>query len=349
MAERRPDGGSPSGRGPRRQVGMVDVARLAGVSHMTVSRVINDQPTVSQVTRQRVLAAMTELGYRPNVAARALVTGRTRTLGVVSIDTTLYGPASMLLAIERAARDIGYAISIASLPSVDRRSFGEAFEALMAQAVEGIIAITPHTSTTTALRHAPKDIPVVAVEGGRAPVPTVAVDQRLGARIATEHLLSLGHATVGHIAGPSDWHEAQERERGWHDALTDAEREIPELVRGDWSPRSGYEAARKLIGRPELTAIFVANDQMAIGALRALSEAAIAVPERVSIVGFDDIPEAEFFTPPLTTLRQEFGEVGRQSLALLMEQVEGAPRSRRRIVIPPELIVRESTRAPLLR
>ncbi|MFD0747716.1 substrate-binding domain-containing protein [Phytohabitans flavus] len=151
------------------------------------------------------------------------------------------------------------------------------------------------------------------------------------------------------MAGPSDWHEAQERERGWHDALTDAEREIPELVRGDWSPRSGYEAARKLIGRPELTAIFVANDQMAIGALRALSEAAIAVPERVSIVGFGDIPEAEFFTPPLTTLRQEFGEVGRQSLALLMEQVEGAPRSRRRIVIPPELIVRESTRAPLLR
>ncbi|GAA4703007.1 LacI family transcriptional regulator [Phytohabitans rumicis] len=325
---------------------MVDVARLAGVSHMTVSRVINDQPTVSQVTRQRVLAAMNELGYRPNIAARALVTGRTRTLGVISIDTTLYGPASMLLAIERAARDIGYAISIASLPSVDRRSFGDAFEALMAQAVEGIIAITPHVATTAALRHVPKDVPVVAVEGGKGPLPTVAVDQQHGARLATAHLLSLGHRTVAHIAGPIDWHEAQERERGWRDVLLAEEREVPDVVRGDWSPRSGYVAARSLLDRPDLTAVFVANDQMAIGALRAFGEAGVDVPRQVSVVGFDDIPEAEFFSPPLTTLRQEFGEVGRQSLDLLMEQVDGAPRTRRRVVIPPEFVIRDSTQAP---
>jgi DNA-binding LacI/PurR family transcriptional regulator len=322
---------------------MVDVARLAGVSHMTVSRVINDQPTVSQVTRQRVLAAMNELGYRPNVAARALVTGRTRTLGVISIDTTLYGPASMLVAIERAARDVGYSISIASLPVVDRVSFGAAFEALIAQAVEGIIAITPHVATTAALRHVPRDVPVVAVEGGKGPLPTVAVDQHFGARLATSHLLSLGHRTVAHIGGPTDWFESQERERGWRDALIAEGREVPEVVRGDWSPRSGYAATRSLLGRDGLSAIFVANDQMAIGALRALGEAGIPVPGQVSVVGFDDIPEAEFFSPPLTTLRQEFGEVGRQSLTLLLEQVEGAPRSRRRIVIPPELVIRESS------
>lgn len=347
MPERRTDNATPANaRSARRSVGMVDVARLAGVSHMTVSRVINDQPTVSQVTRQRVLAAMNELGYRPNTAARALVTGRTRTLGVISIDTTLYGPASMLLAIERAARDIGYSISIVSLPSVDRRSFGDAFEALMAQAVEGIIAITPHVATTAALRHVPSDVPVVAVEGGKGPLPTVAVDQRLGGRLATSHLLSLGHHTVSHIAGPADWYEAQERERGWRDALLAEGREVPDVVRGDWSPRSGYAAARSLVGQPGLSAIFVANDQMAIGALRAMGDAGISVPSQVSLVGFDDIPEAEFFSPPLTTLRQEFSEVGRQSLALLMEQVDGAPRTRRRTVIPPQFVIRESTAAP---
>jgi DNA-binding LacI/PurR family transcriptional regulator len=345
---KRPDNGAPANaRAPRRSPGMVDVARLAGVSHMTVSRVINDQPTVSQVTRQRVLAAMSELGYRPNVAARALVTGRSRTLGVISVDTTLYGPASMLLAIERAAREVDYSVSIASLPGLDRRTLRDAFDALASQAVEGIIAITPHVAATAALRHVPKDVPVVAVEGGKGPLPTVAVDQYLGATEATRHLLSLGHRTVGHIAGPSDWYEAQERERGWRDMLIAEGREAPEMVRGDWSPRSGYEAAKRLIAKKTgVTALFVANDQMAIGALRALGEAGISVPRQVSLVGFDDIPEAEFFSPPLTTLRQEFSEVGRRSLELLLEQVEGAPRTRRRLVIPPQFVIRDSTAAP---
>lgn len=344
---KRPDNDAPANaRAPRRSPGMVDVARLAGVSHMTVSRVINDQPTVSQVTRQRVLAAMSELGYRPNVAARALVTGRTRTLGVISVDTTLYGPASMLLAIERAAREVDYSVSIASLPSLERRTLRDAFDALASQAVEGIIAITPHVAATAALRHVPKDVPVVAVEGGKGPLPTVAVDQYLGASEATRHLLSLGHRSVGHIAGPSDWYEAQERERGWRDMLVAESREVPEVVRGDWSPRSGYAAAKQLLSKQKVTALFVANDQMAIGALRALGEAGISVPRQMSLVGFDDIPEAEFFSPPLTTLRQEFSDVGRRSLELLLEQVEGAPRTRRRLVIPPQFVIRDSTSAP---
>ncbi|MEJ3749411.1 LacI family DNA-binding transcriptional regulator [Actinomycetes bacterium KLBMP 9797] len=334
-----------SARAGRRGPGMVDVARLAGVSHMTVSRVINDQPTVSQVTRQRVLAAMNELGYRPNVAARALVTGRTRTLGVISVDTTLYGPASMLLAIERAARELDYSVSIASLPTLERQTLRDAFDALMSQAVEGIIAITPHVSATAALRHVPRDVPVVAVEGGKGPLPTVVVDQYLGATEATRHLLELGHRTVAHIAGPPDWYEAQERERGWRDALMATGRPVPEMVRGDWTPRSGYAAAQQLLTAP-VTAVFAANDQMAIGALRAFREAGVSVPEQVSLVGFDDIPEAEFFSPPLTTMRQEFGEVGRCGLELLLEQVEGAPRTRRRVVIPPQFVIRESTAPP---
>jgi DNA-binding LacI/PurR family transcriptional regulator len=342
-----PDAGVQPDELPRpvleRPAVMADVARLAGVSHMTVSRVLNDSQAVSATTRARVRAAMTTLGYRPNTAARALATGRTRQLGVVSVNTTLFGPASMLVAIERAARDAGYAVSIASLREPDRRSLAEAFEHLTAQAVEGIIAITPRAAIASALRSTPTGIPLVAVEGGEGPMPTVAVDQYLGAVRATRHLLDFGHRRIAHIAGPSDWHEAGERERGWRDALLQAGVEPGALVRGDWSPKAGYEAGLKLAAVPDLTAVFVANDQMAIGVLRAFAEAGLDIPGRVSVVGFDDIPEAAYFAPPLTTLRQDFGEVGRRGLGLLVEQVEGAPRSNKRMVIPPELVVRDST------
>ncbi|GAA3394761.1 LacI family DNA-binding transcriptional regulator [Cryptosporangium minutisporangium] len=329
-----------------RRVVMADVARLAGVSHMTVSRVLNDSTAVSATTRARVRAAMTTLGYRPNTAARALATGRTRQLGVVSVNTTLFGPASMLVAIERAARDAGYAVSIASLREPDQRSLDEAFDHLTAQSIEGIVAITPRAGIAAALRQAPRGVPLVAVEGGEGPMPTVAVDQYLGAVRATRHLISLGHRRIAHIAGPDDWHEAGERERGWRDSLSAAGLEPTAPLRGDWSPRAGYEAGRALAERREHTAVFVANDQMAIGVLRAFAEAGIDVPGDVSVVGFDDIPEAAYFAPPLTTLRQDFGEVGRRSLALLVEQVEGAPRSDKRIVIPPDLVVRDSTAPP---
>ena len=324
---------------------MADVARLAGVSHMTVSRVLNDSQAVSVTTRARVRAAMTTLGYRPNTAARALATGRTRQLGVVSVNTTLFGPASMLVAIERAARDAGYAVSIASLREPDRHSLSEAFEHLTAQAVEGIIAITAKAAIAAALRHAPSGVPLVAVEGGEGPMPTVAVDQYLGALRATRYLLSLGHRRIAHVAGPRDWHEAGERERGWRAALAEAGVQSLPVLQGDWSPRAGYEAGLALARGERVTAVFVANDQMAIGLLRAFDEAGLDVPGDVSVVGFDDIPEAAYFAPPLTTLRQDFGEVGRRSLGLLVEQVEGAPRSNKRVVIPPELVIRESTDA----
>nr|WP_218617188.1 LacI family DNA-binding transcriptional regulator [Cryptosporangium aurantiacum] len=336
----------PESSAADRRVVMADVARLAGVSHMTVSRVLNDSTAVSPTTRARVRAAMTTLGYRPNTAARALATGRTGQLGVVSVNTTLFGPASMLVAIERAARDAGYAVSIASLREPDRRSLAEAFDHLTSQSVEGIIAITPRAAIADALKHAPGGVPLVAVEGGEGPMPTVAVDQYLGAVRATRHLISLGHRRIAHIAGPDDWHEAGERERGWRDTLVAAGLEPSAPLRGDWSPRAGYEAGLRLAERREHTAVFVANDQMAIGVLRAFAEAGIEVPGDVSVVGFDDIPEAAYFAPPLTTLRQDFGEVGRRSLALLVEQVEGAPRSDKRLVIPPDLVLRDSTAAP---
>src|SRR4051794_4519740 len=327
---------------------MSDVARLAGVSHQTVSRVINDSAHVRAETRERVELAMRQLGYRPNSVARALVTGRSRTLGVVSFDTTLYGPASTLYGIERAAHDAGYFITIASLEALDRPSVLDAIERLRVQGVEGILVIAPQVSATRALMQAPAGMPLVAVEAGpQDTVPVASVDQFAGARRATEHLLELGHRTVHHIAGPEDWLEAQARVQGWRAALSAARAEIPEPLVGDWSARSGHEHGERLAADLAVTAIFSANDQMALGALRALHEAGRRIPQEVSLVGFDDIPEAPYFTPPLTTVRQDFNEMGRRGLRLLLDTIEAPePGPPPHLEVAPELIVRASTAPP---
>ncbi|HEX6327916.1 MAG TPA: LacI family DNA-binding transcriptional regulator [Jiangellaceae bacterium] len=330
---------------------MADVARRAGVSHQTVSRVLNDHPNVRPETRERVLQAIEELAYRRNSSARALVTRRTNTLGVVAFDTTLYGPASTLFGIEQAAREAGYFISIVSLKTITEKSVSEALDYLAEQSVDGVIVIAPQRTAAEALTSLPAGIPVVAVEGGRAPDrPVVCVDQEAGARAATEHLLDLRHKTVWHVAGPPDWLEAEARRGAWRAALTAVGAPVPEILSGDWSPRSGYEAGRQLAARraagDDLTAVFVANDQMALGMLRAFHEEGIDVPRDVSVVGFDDIPEAEFFPPPLTTVRQDFAAVGRNSIGVLLDSIEsGPPKSAPRVVVPASLIVRASTAA----
>jgi DNA-binding LacI/PurR family transcriptional regulator len=330
-----------------RRAVMADVGRLAGVSHQTVSRVVNGSPHVRPQTRQRVLEAMVALGYRPNSAARALATGRSQTLGVISFDTTLYGPASTLLGIELAAHDAGYFIIVASLRALDRESLADAVQRLSQQGVEGILAITPFASAADALLEAPADVPLVAVEAGPDQrVPVVAVDQHTGAAEATRHLLDLGHRTVWHIAGPPDFLESRERVRGWRATLEAAGAEVPEPLPGDWSARAGYDLGRRLARDRAITAIFVANDQMALGVLRAAHESGRKVPEEVSVVGFDDIPEAPYFLPPLTTVRQNFDQLGSRSVALLLRMIE-SPRARRQVVrIPPRLIVRSSTGVP---
>ena len=338
---------STANKGARpRAVVMADVAKLAGVSLQTVSRVINDSPHVRAATRERVQEAMRKLEYRPNPVARALVTGRSRTLGVVSFDTTLYGPASTLFGIERAAHEADYFVSIVSLRSLTRSSVVSAVERLRDQGVDGILVVAPQESATQALLHLPEDVPVVAAEAGPGDsVPLVAVDQVEGARLATAHLLELGHKTVWHISGPVDWLEAQDRVNGWRQTLEAAGVAAPPVLVGDWSARAGHELGRELAERDDVTAVFVANDQMALGLLRTLHETGRRIPGDISVVGFDDIPEAEYFTPPLTTVRQNFNEMGRRSLLLLLEQIESGVRAPRRETVPPELIVRASSAA----
>jgi DNA-binding LacI/PurR family transcriptional regulator len=321
---------------------MADVARQAGVSHQTVSRVLNGHPNVSGKTRASVLAAIRDLGYRPNAAARTLVTGRTNVLGVISFDTTLYGPASMLYGIERAARP-GYSVAIASLARFDRRSLPEAVERFLGQGVDGIIVIAPETAAVEALTGLAGDIPLVAVGcGTRARLPSVAIDNLSGAAKATQHLLDLGHETVHHIGGPDSWLDAQERVEGWRQTLRAVGAHEPELLRGDWSARSGYEVGHRLAATPGVTAVLCGNDPMALGLVRALAERGRSVPGDVSVVGFDDVPEAAFFLPPLTTVRQDFGQLGRHALHLLLDRISGDYVLAPALPIEPELVVRAS-------
>jgi DNA-binding LacI/PurR family transcriptional regulator len=326
---------------------MADVARLAGVSHQTVSRVLNDHPNVRAETRSRVLAAIAELGYRPNSAARTLVTRRSQTLGVVSFDTTLYGPASMLYGIERAARAADYFVSIVSLRSIDRRTLLEAVGRLQDQAVEGIVVIAPQTAVADTLSKAAAGVPLVgAASASTAGVPTVGIDQRLGGELATRHLLELGHRTVHHVAGPMDWLDATGRLEGWRRELERAGAPVPDPIPGDWSPHSGYLAGQRLAADPSVTAVFCANDHMALGLLRAFHEAGRSVPGDISVVGFDDMPETSYFTPPLTTVRQDFGELGRLSLQLLVDRLSAGSQPPRHVVVSPDLAVRTSTEKP---
>jgi len=328
----------------RRAAVMSDVGRLAGVSHQTVSRVVNGSPHVRAETRQRVIAAMRELGYRPNSVARALATGRTNTLGVVSFDTTLYGPASTLFGIERAAHEAGYFIIVASLKALDRESVADAIERLRLHGVDGILVIAPHQQAADALMDAPDDIPLAAVEAGPAGgVPVVEVDQFAGAARATRHLLDLGHETVWHLAGPTDWLESAKRMEGWRRTLEEAGVDPPPALIGDWSASAGYELGLQLSSDSAVTAVFVANDQMALGVLRAMHEARREIPREVSIVGFDDIPEAPYFTPPLTTVRQDFNEIGTRSVRMLLGMMENGERLEPGSMVAPELIVRAST------
>jgi DNA-binding LacI/PurR family transcriptional regulator len=326
---------------------MADVARLAGVSHQTVSRVLNGSEHVRAETRERVLAAMRMLNYRPSAVARALVTGRSRTIGVVSFDTTLHGPASTLFGIERAAHEEGYFTAIVSLRALDQPSVQTAIDHLRRQGVDGILVIAPQLPAVQALPHLDLDVPVVAVEAGpEEGVPTVAIDQHAGARAVTRHLLELGHATVAHVSGPSDFLEAHQRIAGWRAVLEEAGADVPAPLEGDWSPRAGYEQGRRLLEAGGTTAVFVANDQMALGLLRALHDAGCEAPRDISVVGFDDIPEAAYFTPPLTTVRQDFMEMGRRSVHLLLGQLDGGLRPSTGETVAPELVVRSSTAPP---
>jgi DNA-binding LacI/PurR family transcriptional regulator len=326
---------------------MEDVAGVAGVSHQTVSRVLNGFPKIRPATRDRVLAAIEELGYRRNTAARTLVTRRSGTIGVITADMNHFGPASILLGLESASRAAGYSLSLAGLPEISATSLRTAVDQVLGQAVEAVVMIVAHQAALTLAQSLHIGVPLVLVEGDLSATPlTAGVDQIAGARLATNHLLDLGHQSVLHLPGPADWLEATARREGWRMALEERGRPVPALmVEGDWTSRSGYQASRAMLSESRPTAVFAANDQMALGLLRALHEAGLRVPEDVSVVGFDDLPESGYFTPPLTTVRQDFGELGQRIMDLVLRVLAGEHNASEPLV-EPMLIVRSSTTAP---
>jgi len=325
-----------------------DVARLAGVSQKTVSRVFNNEQYVSADVRRRVMEAADQLGYRLNHAARALASGRTRSIGVVTLGTALYGPASLLMGVERAVRDAGYTLRVVNTIEGDEAGVAGAVHSLVEQGVDGIVISEPIDEGTAAIG---VDMPVLVL--GAPPVfaapkvLSVGVAAEALARAATEHLLDLGHPTVHHLAGPQRWYAARDRLDGWRAALRAHGRHEPPTLEGDWSAASGYEAGRALLPDHDVTAVFAANDDMAIGLIRALLEAGRRVPEDVSVVGFDDIPVAAYMNPPLTTVRQPFDAVAQEGLKLLVQAIEKPDAEPPTALDPPvELVVRASTAPP---
>jgi DNA-binding LacI/PurR family transcriptional regulator len=329
----------------RRPPSMADVAKRAGVSHQTVSRVLNDSPLVREETRTRVLAAIEELGYRRNMAARMLATNRSGRIGMVAAHLMLYGPTMISSAVQDAAYDAGYEVALVGLPEPSVTWLHAAVDRMLDQGVEALVVAVAHRDALAAIRTRAlrMSIPVVVAQGvARGESMAAGVDQLAGARLATEHLLDLGHRHVAHVTGPLDWVEAAQRREGWHAAHAD--RDLvpgPELL-GDWSAESGYAAGRRLARDGEITAVFVANDAMALGLLKAFHEHGVSVPGDVSVVGFDDVPEAAYFWPGLTTVRQDFAALGRNALELALRALGGENEPAHELVAP-EVVVRSST------
>jgi DNA-binding LacI/PurR family transcriptional regulator len=325
---------------------MSDVAALAGVSLQTVSRVVNGSPNVAPRTRERVEQVIAQLGYRPNYAARALVTGCSRTIGLVTVHVDQFGPAQTLIGLEKATREAGYSLAVSILDDATAAAVREAVDRLVSHRVDAVVALSTYDDAARAIDVLETPVPLVTVRvtGGEGR-PAVSVDQRAGARLATAHLLSLGHRTVHHVTGPGDSQEARGRTAGWREVLDAADAPVPPPLVGDWTASSGHAAGRRLAGRihegEEVTAVFLANDQMALGLLAALHEEGLSVPGDVSVVGFDDLPEAPYLAPPLTTVRQDFAELGRRGVQLVLARLAGEDLVPEPVV--PVLVVRSST------
>ncbi len=328
----------------RREVSMADVAAAAGVSGQTVSRVANGRTNVDPDTRQRVLDAMSTLGYRPNSATRALRSGRFRSIGVIMFSLSSYGNTRTLDALATMAAASGYSITLITVQSASQSDVSGAFLRLREHAVDGIvILIETHRLGENELA-LPTGLPVVVVDSSADyPYAVVDNDQAQGARLATEHLLDLGHETVWHVSGPPESFAAERRRNAWRAALEDRGCHVPDEQIGDWTAESGHRIGQALAADADVTAVFAANDQMALGVIRAFHEAGRAVPDEVSVVGFDDMPEAANFWPPLTTVRQRFERVGEEAMTALIADIEGTGREHARTLVPTSLVVRSSS------
>jgi len=341
----------------RKRVTIKQVAQEAGVSTQTVSRVTNNRPDVAPETRQRVLEVIERLGYQPSALARSLIRQRSHTLGVVTAGLEYVGPSHTLSGITEQAEAMGYSLLLKELPEFDTSDVEPILNALLARQVDGIIwAVAEVSDNRDWLADRLNDLPVPIIfltMHQRPELSIVSVDNYLGGRIATEYLLKQGYRRIGHVAGPLEWWESRQRQAGWQSALLDAGIRVSEgeWVEGDWSSESGEKAIRQLLDQyREMDAVFVANDQMALGVLQVTCRRGLKVPQDLAVVGFDGIPEAAYYWPPLTTVKQDLHRLGCIAVEQALQAIEASQEPKgvyepETVLLKPRLIVRESAGA----
>ncbi|MBN1428591.1 MAG: LacI family DNA-binding transcriptional regulator [Anaerolineae bacterium] len=338
----------------KRRITIRDVAALAEVSNQTVSRVLNDRPDVAEETRQRVWQVIEDLNYQPSAIARSLIHQRSFTLGIVTAGLKFIGPSQTLNGITKQAEEAGYTLLLKELPGFHTVDINPILNMLLSRQVEGIIWAVPEIGDNRDwIQGLPElAIPMIFLDMQARPgVSVVTIDNYSGGRLATEHLLAQGYVHIGHLSGPLDWWEARQRQAGWQDALHDAGLQVSnrQWVSGNWSTASGVQEMERLLENyPEMDAVFVGNDQMALGALQVFCQRGIRVPEDVAVVGFDGIPEAAYYCPPITTVSQDLRELGSIAVQELLQAIESARQDHttyepKQITIRPELVVRESS------
>ena len=332
-----------------------EVASVAGVSTQTVSRVINERPDVSPETRRRVQEVIKDLSYQPSALARSLISQRSYTLGIVTAGLRHIGPSRTLSGITSAAEDAGYFLLLKELPDYDTEDIRPIFQAFLSQHVDGIIWAVPEVGENRKWVNNPPadiDIPLVYIAmETRENLSIVSVDNYQGGRMAMSHLLQQGCRRIGHLSGPLDWWEARERRAAWKDALLEAGLDASDqyCVEGTWSSASGALGIEILFHQyPDMDAIFVANDQMALGVLQFFAEKKIRVPEEIAIVGFDNISESAFFYPPLTTVQQDQHLVAKVAVEEMIKIIEAGwqgsePVQPQSIILHPTMVVRKSS------
>ena len=321
-----------------------DVADLAGVSHQTVSRVLNDSSKVSPKTREKVERAIEELGYQRNNAARSLVTSQTRMIGAVMTNTGFFGPNSTIRAMEEQARANGYFAVSVSVDPDSSDSIKTGIRQMKDLGVDALVMIAPQIESLKLAKPLLGGIPIVILDHSHeAGLFSVTIDDFSGAKKATSHLIQSGHRDLIHISGPSGWFETESRIRGFQE-VCDQAGVSSQVIAGSWESKTGYELAGQ-VAESGATGVFCANDQLAIGLIRGLHELGVGVPDEISIVGYDDLPESKYLTPPLTTVRQDFETLGKRLMTLLLEELSGVTTVRRES-IEPELVVRQSVSAP---
>jgi LacI family transcriptional regulator len=330
-----------------KRVTLYDVAHQSGVSYQTVSRVINDHPHVSEATRQRVLRVIKELDYRPNRAARSLVTRRSFTLEIITFGSNFYGPAKMVASVERAAKARGYNLTFSNLDSTEPESFRGALDSISERLVDGLVIISPTDGTPhDQLLALCRGIPTVLVDNEQGAVaPSVIIDQHYGGVMLAKHLLELGHREICEISGPLNWYGAKSRQAGLRETLSGVGVSLVASSEGDWTPLCGYDGTRRLLDSgARFTALVAGNDHTALGAMRALREHGLDVPRDVSVVGFDNIPETAYYEPPLTTVHQDFEALGSQSVEYLVDLISSPETPVHQRVLYPYFVERQSTR-----